>query len=399
MISKYKPASKPTPYKYLAEYIAAAKEKGEKLEDFWIVNADAGKTLDDLDMAIDEIEATQALNVRAKGNKHYHLMISFPAGEKPSSEALRDIDHEMAKALGFEEHPRVVGTHSNTENFHMHIGYSRIHPKTLNIHYPKQDFMARDKVCRSMEQKYGLKVDLGREDKVEQNRKPEGARDMEANSWEQSFHSYVQEHKEPLMKGIDEAKTWNDVHEKFAEYDLKLRKRGNGLVITNGKGTQHIKASSIDRSLSKPALEKRLGLFEAQKRDKAPINPKKTYKRRPITKMRGQGRLWKRYLGVRRGKESLTGKAIKTWRDFLMLGVTDDPLAMAIIYAQKKLIEAQSMKNLKLNPASGLKPRLTLKKPSVPPPKRTFLTVPFEDRARNKTETKKPKRNSPDLER
>ena len=42
----------------------------------------------------------------------------------------------------------------------------------------------------------GLKVDLGREDKQEPDRKPEAVRDMEANSWEQSFHSYVEEQKE-----------------------------------------------------------------------------------------------------------------------------------------------------------------------------------------------------------
>lgn len=344
MIATKKPKKEPGAFRDLAEYIAAAKEDGEKLEQLWIVNAKGGETLDDLEMAILEVDATQALNTRVKINKSYHLVVSF-RDEQPSPEALRDIDREFAKALGFEEHPRVVGTHVNTDNFHMHIGYSRIHPKTLLAHSPEYDYREMEKVCRSMENKYGLKVDLGHADKQEANRKPKAAQDMESYSWEQSFYSYVQEHKEPLLKAKDQAKGWQDLHKAFSEFDLVLRKRGNGLIIGSGDGKQRIKASDLDRSFSKSALEKQFGPYQRPEKTQERVKPSKRYKRSPITRYKGQEHLWRRFMGIRRNKETLTGKAFKTWRDYLMLGMVDDPLAMAIIHAQKKLLEAISLQN------------------------------------------------------
>lgn len=328
-------------YRRLAEYIAAAKDPGEKLDQIWVVNTTAGDTPDNLDLSIHEIEATQALNTRVKGDKSYHLVVSF-RDEQPAPEALRDIERAYAKALGFEAHQRVAATHQNTDNYHLHIAFNKIHPETARVHTPHRDFRTLEKVSRAMEQKHGLKVDLGREDKIEADQKPQAARDMEAHSWEQSFFSYVQENKKPLLKVVDEAQGWQDLHEAFHDYDLYLKKHGNGLIISNGNRSQHIKASALDRSCSKAALEKRLGPFQPRKRVRQRTPPVKHYKRRPTTKARGQGRLWRRYLSARKGRDSLTATAIRTWRDFLLYSAIEDPLAMAIIYAQKKMIESLS---------------------------------------------------------
>ena len=216
MISRRHNKNEPGPFRHLAEYIAAAKEKGEKLDDLWIVNCNGGRGLENLGLAIREIDTQQAMNTRVKKNKSYHLVVSFQRDEKPSLEALRDIEFHFAEALGFAGHPRVIATHTDTENFHMHIGYSRIHPATFKAHWPKHDYCERDKVCRAMETKYGLKIDLGHEDKLEAHRLPTATRDMEAHSWEQSFFSYVQEHKKPLLKALNKAKDWQDLHDAFA---------------------------------------------------------------------------------------------------------------------------------------------------------------------------------------
>jgi len=336
-------------YRRLAEYLAGAKDSGEKLDQLWIVNSAAGETIEELDMAIHGIEANQAINTRVKGDKSYHLVVSF-RDEQPSPEALRDIEREFAEALGFGGHQRVAATHQNTDNFHLHVAYSKIHPTTQKAHTPHRDFRTLEKVCRSMEKKHDLQIDLGRDDKQEVDRKPQAARNMEAHTWEQSFFSYVHEHKEPLLKAKDKAKGWQDLHKAFGEYDLVLRKRGNGLVIGSAAGTQHMKASDLDRSFSKAALEKEFGAYKRPQKAQERAKPSKRYKRRPITRHKGQERLWRRYLGIRRNKETLTGKALKTWRDFLMLGVMDDPLAMAIIHAHKKMIETISLQKKGLVP-------------------------------------------------
>lgn len=244
----------------LADYIAAAKDEGEKLESLWIANCNAGDGIDDLDLAIAEVKATQALNQRTKIGKTYHLMISF-RDEHPPLDVLRDIESEFAKALGYAEHQRVIGTHVNTDNFHMHIAINKIHPDTLKAHTPLRDFQTLEAVSREMEKKHGLKVDLGRSDKLQSERRPQRALDKEAHTWEQSFDGYVRENKAELMAALDQSATWQDLHDGIARFSLQLQPYGNGLVIADANGKHCVKASSIDRLLSKKSLETRLGQF------------------------------------------------------------------------------------------------------------------------------------------
>ncbi len=53
---------------------------------------------------------------------------------------------------------------------------------------------------------------------------------------------------------------------------LELRQKGNGFVITGPDGLA-VKASSVDRSLSRAALEKKLGSFESSVPDTKPSRP------------------------------------------------------------------------------------------------------------------------------
>ena len=57
------------------------------------------------------------------------------------------------------------------------MAYNKIHPTTLKVHSPYSDFKTLEIECREMEKKYNLKVDLGREDKLEPSCKPIPAQD------------------------------------------------------------------------------------------------------------------------------------------------------------------------------------------------------------------------------
>lgn len=339
MISKKIERKSGDNYGRLAEYIAGAKDPGEKLDQFWTVNCDAGSDLEDLDMAIAEIEATQSQNTRTKSDKTYHMVVSF-RDEKPSPEALVDIEKEFAKALGFEDHQRVVATHQNTDNFHMHVAYNKIHPGTQRNHTPSWDFKKRDAVCREMEKKYGLSTDLAEQTKLDPEKLAAKARDYEATTWEQSFEGYVKKHKLELMKVLENSKNWKDLHSGLSEYDLHLKKRANGIVITEKKGKAAMKASALDRSFSKPALEKKFGPFkEMNKGSNRNIRPKQRYQRKPLTNHPKQSTAWKKYLSHIKRKESLAIKAFRNWRDFLAAEALSDPLAMAVIMHHKKLLQ------------------------------------------------------------
>ncbi|GAB6053102.1 hypothetical protein JCM17960_19220 [Magnetospira thiophila] len=325
----------------LAEYIAAAEDDGEKLHALWITGCDAGETPEDLALAIKEVEATQRQNKRSRKDKTYHLLISF-RDEKPDLETLKQIEQAFAEALGFADHQRVVGTHQNTGNFHMHVAYNKVHPQTLRNRTPHRDFHILERMSRELEQRFGLKVDLGLSDKADRDLTPK-ARDMEAHTWQESFERHVKALKPELIQALDKATSWQDLHDALAQQGLLIKKRGNGLAIVDADGKQAIKASTLDRRFSAKALRERLGPFQRPVRETLPAQDRppirSRYKRRPLVKHPNNARLWRRYLGLKRRPDEL--RPLSSWKQFLMLQLTlEDPLAVAIVMYRQKMLEA-----------------------------------------------------------
>jgi hypothetical protein len=250
-------------YRYLARYIADAGHDGEKCLLHWCAGCWSGD--DEYELAIGEVEATQALNVRTSREKTYHLMVSFrPEDEaKLTPNIFMAIESEFAKTLGFEEHQRHCGVHRNTDNLHLHIAYNQIHPERRTRHEPYFDYLKRDKLCRALEQKYGLTVDNGRAPEKE-SAVNDAARDYEAHTGQESFFSYAQRHKSDILAALGQATDWVAAHKVFHKFGLRLKLHGNGLVVQSLDGKQSIKASSLDRSISKAKLTKRFGFFQPQ---------------------------------------------------------------------------------------------------------------------------------------
>lgn len=386
MISKRPPRKpgKPDNFTYLAEYVAAAREPGEKLDRLWIVNCDAGDDLDHLKFACYEVEAIRAQKPDI-AEKTYHFIVSFRPEDraKLSPEVMKDIEREFAEALGFGEHQRVAGTHINTDYYHLHVAINKVHPKTLRVHSPFMDYEKREKVCRRLEKKYGLSVDRGKEQVSDQDLSP-AARDFEARTWQQSFESHLKEHKTDILAAIGEAKTWREVHEALAGFDTGLKRRGAGLVFFHlgGEKAATMKASSLDRSCSLKALQDRLGPYEpaeqreqdtADLRPDAP-QPRRPYTARPLIRHPGQDRLWKMFTQQRRtpamqGFLRRNFLNFRSWRDYLLADAHRDALAMAIIVSYRELLHS-----LAASPA----PRTHAPKSIVPALRHWFGELPWE---------------------
>jgi phage/plasmid primase-like uncharacterized protein len=334
-------------YKELAHYIAAAKEPGEKLDRFWIANCGAGEKREDLDLALVEIDAVRRLKPDVK-DKSYHMIVSFRPGEKErlSEQDLKDIAASYAKGLGFSEHQYVAGTHINTDNFHMHIAFNRVHPETLQLVTPYRDYKILDRVSRQLEKKYGLFVDNGMAQRMDNSAKlSPSARDYESQTWQESFQNHVLGHRDEILQQTAEAKNWQDLHAALSEYDIRIKKRGNGFVLLGPDG-QGMKASALDRSMSKAALEKKLGAFKPPvKTQRAaqgkPHRPKRRYKNRPTLRHPSVPPLWRKYLGTRKlvpTHSSLLGRSLSNWKLFLISEAYRDPLAMVFLIAQQELL-------------------------------------------------------------
>ncbi len=248
-------------YRQLGNYIRDASHDGEKCLMAW----HEGCWAPDYDLALVEIEATQAMNTRAKSDKTYHLMVSFrPEDEaRLTPVAFQRIENAMAEALGLDEHQRLCGVHKNTNNLHLHIAYNLIHPERLTmattLHY---DFQKLSKACRALEKEFGLVVDNGME--VSNPLEPkisQRAAAMEAHSGEQSFQSFVLEQREPLLAEIEIATDWQEVHQALACYGIEMLPKTNGLVLANMCGKGSIKASAVDKTMSRMRMEERFGVY------------------------------------------------------------------------------------------------------------------------------------------
>ncbi|KXU35663.1 hypothetical protein AXE65_06235, partial [Ventosimonas gracilis] len=269
----------------LVNYITDDQSKNHRLGEVSMTNCMA----DELDIAVEEVRATQTLNTRAKSDKTFHLLVSFRPDEKPSAEVLKAVEARLCEGLGFAEHQRISAVHNDTDNLHIHIAINKIHPERLTIHEPYYPYKTLAKLCASLEQEYGLEVD---------NHEPrrtvaEGrAMDMEAHSGIESLLGWI---KRECLSEIKAANSWQQLHQVMQENGLELRARANGVVFESQKTGTQVKASSVSRDLSKSKLEKRLGAFEAAK-EKAtepiepiqsatpikPAAPKKQYEKKPV---------------------------------------------------------------------------------------------------------------------
>lgn len=251
-------------YRALALYAADAgigDVQGEKTFHSWYAGGEAESYLEGLI----EVEATQAMNTRAEEEKTYHLMVSFRPEDDPklTREVLEDIERIYAEALGFTDHQRHCGVHVNTDNWHMHIAYNRINPRTFNTHHPFYDFPKLSRASRVVEQKYGLTVDKGMEPDSQRQEGQASARvkTLEIQSGQESLFSYIIRHKPALMALLAKAKSWAEVHTAFLQHGLLLKPSGNGLTIKDRYGKHRAKPSDIDRSLSKARLTTIFGPF------------------------------------------------------------------------------------------------------------------------------------------
>jgi len=240
----------------LIQYMTNEQGKQERVGEIRITNCQS----QDVVWATHEIEATQHQNQRALGDKTYHLLISFPNGETPSFEVLKDIEDRVCASIGYDEHQRVSVIHYDTDNFHIHVGINKIHPTHYTLHEPFLAYKKLAAISIKLELEHGLQQTNHIPRKIgSENR----ADDMEHHAGVESLLGWI---KRECMTQIQNAQSWSELHHVMQEHGLELRERGQGLVITDG-AELGVKASSVSRDFSKAKLEKRYGVFESQIRN------------------------------------------------------------------------------------------------------------------------------------
>ncbi len=139
---------------YILDAEAAQNSTGEKVSAVRVTNCAS----DDPITATMEIEALQSkYQGRSKAAKTYHLVFSFPPGEQPPQDVLHNIEDELCKALGMEDHQRISAVHIDRDHYHVHVAINSVTPdgKRL-ISSPSHEKRKLMQTCEAMEIRHGL---------------------------------------------------------------------------------------------------------------------------------------------------------------------------------------------------------------------------------------------------
>lgn len=239
----------------LVKYITDTQNKNERVGCVAVTNCQVDQG-DQVDAAILEVLNTQAQNTRARSDRTYHLVVSFPAGEQPREATLKAIEARLCAGLGYGDHQRVSAVHHDTDNLHIHIAINKIHPSRYTLHEPYNDYKTLGQLCEKLEIEFGLAQD---NHQAHQRGAQSRAVDMEHHAGVESLLGWIQRE---CLDQIQGAQSWTQLHQVTQANGLSLRERGNGLVFVAGDGTT-VKASSVGRDYSRNKLQARFGPFES----------------------------------------------------------------------------------------------------------------------------------------
>lgn len=286
----------------LVKYITDAQNKTARLGLITVTNCQAST----VQAAMDEVLATQHMNTRATGDKTFHLLVSFRAGEQPDADTLKAVEERICAGLGYGEHQRVSAVHHDTDNLHVHMAVNKIHPTRNTMHEPFQSYRTLAELCQVLERDFGLERDNHQSKrKIAESR----AADMEQHAGIESLVGWIQRSCLHEIKG---AQTWTELHQVLRENGLELQQRVNGFVIKAGDGTT-VKASTVARDLSRPKLEARLGALEPSA-EQAEVQARRKYKKRPVRSRVNTVELYAKYQAEQRTLTSSRGEASKEAR-------------------------------------------------------------------------------------
>lgn len=235
-----------------------------------------------------EMRAAADANPRVK-DPVYHCILSWQAGENPSDDQMIDAAKAAQKAVGMEGHQYVYAIHRDTDNAHVHMMLSRVHPDTAKSVYPDRDFYKLDKCMREVELKQGWAHDKGphevkngrivrAEQIAEAPPLPTKAKDFEAATGHESLITYAQSVKADALAAVKSG-SWQDLHSALRKHGLEIKEAGQGFKIYSltDKTQTPIKASDMAGELGGGKLKKALGAYEKPLRVVESQAPERTY--------------------------------------------------------------------------------------------------------------------------
>ena len=216
--------------------------------------------LDDPQLAARIMEATAHQNDRVQ-KPVYHLSLSAAPGEDFTREQWERIAERVLRDIGLDEHQALLVAHRDTNHAHIHLMINRVHPQRLKAWDNSYDYPRIERSLRHLEREWNLREVPGRHYHLRGQERPE--RDNGLTAGERREKERTQEEvwaervRFRIRRDIQRAQGWADLEHRLKRHGLRLKKRGRGLVVTDGK--RMVKASRIHRGSSYAKLAERFG--------------------------------------------------------------------------------------------------------------------------------------------
>lgn len=176
----------------------------------------------------------------------WHHSFSFPPGEKPTVEQVREITLSFAQEFGFENNQLVVFRHMDKNHDHFHIAANRINYNGKNTADHFNNYARTGKFCRKMELQLGLQVTA--EMHLTDPHRPKNRLANKA----------VAALKELIDQLLPQVQSVEELKEKLNEKGFKTY-LGRGIAFVSSANGMKVKGSEIGREYSLANLEKRSG--------------------------------------------------------------------------------------------------------------------------------------------
>ncbi|UJP03666.1 MAG: relaxase/mobilization nuclease domain-containing protein, partial [Nitrosomonas sp.] len=176
------------------------------------------------------------------------------------------------------------------------------------------DYIKVAKLCEQIEQENGLtKVNH----ETVSDKASRVAEDIETRTGVESLLGWI---KREALTEIKHADNWQDLHQVLARHGLEIKERSNGFVLVANIGVA-VKASSVDRSLSKGNITQRLGAFvPSDNSGQSSQQNAKQYQPKPLQNRIDTSKLYARY------QQEQNDSARQRTNQWVMLRYTRDQL-------------------------------------------------------------------------
>lgn len=200
-----------------------------------------------------------------------HLSISWEPGDRPSKAQMIEVADRVLRAAGLDRNQALIVAHNDTSHAHVHLFINRVDPDSFKVAVDKHDYWPIEEALRKAEREFGWRETPGHhwrfpdQQRPTREQAPSKAERREIETGKRPFADLV---RDAARQDFKEATNWRELEHRLAAKGLRLEPVGKvGLVVTDGQ--EKCKASEIDRSAGRGALEKRFGTYD-HRHDRTP---------------------------------------------------------------------------------------------------------------------------------